>query len=76
MECLLYPNVVFLLVYVVSLQEFETRWWFCVNCLMSGGPFSPFENSWHLKAEYRNPQKKQELADQFVVILFLWNILL
>jgi len=36
-----------------------------LNALFSpGGPFSPFENSWHLKPEYRNSQKKQELADQ------------
>jgi len=36
----------------------------CWLLFSTGGPFSPFENSWHLKSEYRNPQKKQELAEQ------------
>lgn len=28
----------------------------------SGGPWSPFENNWHLKEDYKKLNKRQELA--------------
>ena len=35
-----------------------------INIIYStaGGPWSPFENNWHLKADYKNYHKRQELA--------------
>ena len=33
-----------------------------------GGPWSPFENNWHLKADYKNFHKRKELAAQYVPI--------
>lgn len=30
--------------------------------LIPGGPWSPFENNWHLKEDYKKLNKRQELA--------------
>lgn len=32
------------------------------NRLRLGGPWSPFENNWHLKEDYKKLNKRQELA--------------
>ena len=37
-------------------------------CFPPGGPWSPFENNWHLKADYKNFHKRKELAAQYVPI--------
>lgn len=31
--------------------------------VLQGGPWAPFENSWHLKKEYKSNYKRKELAD-------------
>jgi autophagy-related protein 9 len=60
-----------------------------LEMILFWGPFSPFENSWHLKPDYRNACKKKELADLlsrhilwvavanfvFSPLIFLWQIL-
>ena len=62
-NCILQPASFKLL--AVALQEWHSQPGIVhCFCFFLGGPFSPFENSWHLKPEYRNSQKKQELADQ------------
>ncbi|VVC36275.1 Autophagy-related protein 9 [Cinara cedri] len=33
-----------------------------INFLLFWGPWSPFENNWHLKPEYKQPGKRLELA--------------
>lgn len=33
-----------------------------INCFHTGGPWSPFENNWHLKEDYKKLNKRQELA--------------
>lgn len=34
------------------------------NNLFLGGPWAPFENSWHLKEEYKKYGRRQDLAQQ------------
>ncbi|XP_050533947.1 autophagy-related protein 9A-like [Daktulosphaira vitifoliae] len=34
-----------------------------LNLLLFWGPWSPFENNWHLKPEYKQPGKRLELAE-------------
>ena len=57
--------------------------------LLLGGPWSPFENNWHLKPEYKSHHKRKELANRlsrqilwvgianllFAPIIFMWQIL-
>lgn len=33
-----------------------------INRSLAGGPWSPFENNWHLKEDYKKLNKRQELA--------------
>jgi hypothetical protein len=59
------------------------------SILCAGGPWAPFENSWHLRADYKKVSKRKELAQalskrilwigiaNFALspIIFLWQIL-
>lgn len=54
-----------------------------------GGPWAPFENSWHLREDYKKVAKRKELADALSKrilwvglanlilspVIFLWQIL-
>lgn len=56
---------------------------------ISGGPWSPFENNWHLREDYKKFNKRQELAKSLskqilwigivnvllCPVIFLWQIL-
>ena len=47
--------------------------------LVSGGPWSPFENNWHLKEDYKKVNKRQELAahlSKHIFYVALANLLL
>lgn len=60
---------------------------FCYFVL--GGPWAPFENSWHLREDYKKVAKRKELADALSKrilwvglanlilspVIFLWQIL-
>ena len=51
---------------------------FLVFCL-SGGPWAPFENSWHLKEDYRKAAKRHELAaalSKHILWLAIANLIL
>ncbi|XP_054273338.1 autophagy-related protein 9A [Macrosteles quadrilineatus] len=37
---------------------------FNINFLLFWGPWSPFQNNWHLKDDYKKANKRQELAQQ------------
>ncbi len=55
----------------------------------SGGPWSPFESNWHLRQEYKNSRRREELASVlsrrllllgvanllFAPVIFMWQIL-
>ena len=80
-----------------SFSIFRCELNFCVWCFTNvvwllcfpGGPLSPFENNWHLKPEYKNHQRRKQLANKlsrnlfilglanflFAPIIFLWQIL-
>lgn len=52
---------------------------FNLEFLLFWGPWSPFENNWHLKAGYKNFHKRKELAAQLsrrVLVVGLANLLL
>ena len=34
------------------------------STVFAGGPYSPFENNWHLRPEYKQREKRKELADR------------
>jgi len=56
---------------------------------LSGGPYAPFENTWHLREDYKKVSKRKELAEglrkriaiaAFInlilsPVIFLWQIL-
>lgn len=45
----------------------------------SGGPWAPFENSWHLKEDYRKAAKRHELAaalSKHILWLAIVNLIL
>lgn len=37
---------------------------FNIELILFRGPFSPFENNWHLKEEFKRSNKRSELASQ------------
>lgn len=50
-----------------------------IQCLLFWSPWAPFQNSWHLRGEYRKANLRQELAKQLgrqVLWLALGNLLL
>lgn len=45
----------------------------------SGGPWSAFENNWHLKEQYKRPQNRIELSQElskYILYAGLINLLL
>lgn len=44
---------------ITKSRERENSSWICS---FPGGPWSPFENNWHLKEDYKKLNKRQELA--------------
>uniref|UniRef100_A0A1B6MNA5 Autophagy-related protein 9 n=1 Tax=Graphocephala atropunctata TaxID=36148 RepID=A0A1B6MNA5_9HEMI len=41
-----------------------------INFLLFWGPWSPFQNNWHLKEDYKKVNKRQELAQQLSKHIF------
>lgn len=37
--------------------------WELINIFPAGGPWSPFENNWHLREDYKKVNKRKELAE-------------
>lgn len=44
-------------------------WSYCLTFVLSGGPYAPFDQRWHLRQEYKIHSQREALANQYVIIV-------